>query len=251
MVLVFCGARRITQTAQYTMSTAEKITSAEPVSEVEDAVEDAVEDSDETAEGVNARAAELLDAMPPEHREGLRDLLELARCIGMPGARALLMSAAPYGATQPAAEVAARVTAATPFDCEGSISIEFIDAREGRGGRTVANIYAAPAPRAHDFGREIAALRAAVPPARWGEVAKHFSNLVLYVRTQLMAAASSEPHASALAKCGGALAEVVRASVAGRLVAQVDPDNLTVYIHPDWARVGIFVGGATPGSAFE
>jgi hypothetical protein len=205
-----------------------------------------VEDSPEE---IKRKAEKMLAEMPEEHREGLRDLFELARCIGMPAARALLMSAAPFGATLPAAEVAARVTAATPFDCEGSIQIDFVDQRNGM--KSVANIYAAPASRTHDFGRAVAPLRAAVSEDRWEHVAKNFSNLILYVRTQLMSAATTSPHAAALTACGGALAEVVRASAAGRLAVQVDPTNFTMFLHPDWPRVGIFVGGATPGTMFE
>ena len=207
---------------------------------------EAVEDSPEE---LRRKAEKMLADMPAEHREGLRDLFELARCIGMPGARALLMSAAPYGAVLPAAEVAARIEAATPFECEGSIQVDFVDQRTGE--KAVANIYAAPAPRTYDFGRASAALRAAVPADRWTHVAKNFSNLVLYVRTQVMSAAAGESSSTSLAECGGAVAEIVRASLAGRLVVQIDPINLTMFIHPDWARVGVYVGGATPGTMFE
>jgi hypothetical protein len=195
---------------------------------------------------IRERAKRLAEEMTPEQRAGFRDLLELARCIGMPAARALLMSAAPYGTVLPAAEVATRITAATPFDCEGSIQFDFVDVRTGL--TVSANLYAAGCGRMHDLGAEIAALRAAVPPDRWTEVSKHFSNLVLYVRTQLASAATE--HAAALTECGGAIAEVVRASAAGRLVVQVDSGNFTMFLHPDWARVGIYVGGATPGTRF-
>ena len=200
----------------------------------------------ETDEEIRERAKRLAEEMTPEQRAGFRDLLELARCIGMPAARALLMSAAPYGAVLPAAEVATRITAATPFDCEGSIQFDFVDVRTGQ--NATANLYAAGCGRMHDLGNEIAALRAAVQPDRWADVSKHFSNLVLYVRTQLASAAAE--HSAALTECGGAIAEIVRASAAGRLVAQVDAGNLTMFIHPDWARVGIYVGGATPGTRF-
>ena len=143
-------------------------------------------------------------------------------------------------------EVFSRLSARISQNPESPSTQDFTVARP-----LAAGAAPAPAGRAHDLGREIAPLRSAVPPERWEEVSKHFSNLVLYVRTQLMAATSSEPHATALAECGGAIAEVVHASASGRLVTHVDPSNLTMFLHPDWARVGIFVGGATPGTSFE
>lgn len=192
------------------------------------------------AAAAQGQAAELI-----RNSAGMEDLRYLLYSMGLPATRLLLRQQIRADADEPTrGRLLAEVEALSALKEVGCMRIDFFNRLTGSA--DAAYLVLDECPKDHDLGAQLDSLKVHVSSARWPEIQKHLSALVLYART--MYAQTARENLPLLRRLLGA---AENDPCSDRLTVRVDPANTTLFVAEESPlRVGIWVrfeaAGAPP-----